>query len=780
MLKKMGQAMPLLQFLSQPRAQGICCVLAVFWLTLLAHATGANGNDPKNAMGRRRITVADCIRMTGLPDGFYEAQDPSNSEVADWSPDGTKFTVTLKRGNIERNTTDYSLVLFDVTKTFKSPKHQVLITFASSSNRPAIARVKWLDNGDILFLGERPNELQRLFEYSLATKKIRILVSWSTNVLAYAATSDLSAIIFLAEEPKTASLSDEDRRRGIVISTQPLVDLLFPDEEPSYFGPQCRLFVRSRAGSIRPIDRKKTMWGYPYPWDWWQLSLSPDGRYAIMQAKVVDVPDSWREYTNNLVSTFSRTEPKAPSSLWNYLLIDVRARSITPLLDSPNGILPSFLWAPDSKSLIARNVFLPLSGLDSEKRGSRRENPYVVEVKIPTREIVEIVARNLDIVRWDMGANELVLRSMQDDRAVSAYRNDASGWHDIGPASITEDDSHSLEIRIEEGINKPPAIISVNRKTLRNMTLLDLNPQFKELEFAHIELVSWKATDGHEVEGGLYLPTDYIAGKRYPLVIQTHGFSKNRFYIDGPFTTAFAAQPLANKGIMVLQIGRDMEPRALNGGIWRTDEGPREMASYEGAIDYLDSRGLIDRQRVGLIGFSRTCFDVEYALTHSTRHFAAATVSDGVDGGYLQYIIAANLQSANTGFMEEVNRGMPFGNGLREWMARAPGFNLDKVQTPVRLEALGVQTVLGMWEWFAGLERLGKPVDLILIPEAVHILQKPWDRLISQGGTVDWFSFWLKDEEDPDPAKAEQYSHWRELRRLLAQTNHKPKGQSLN
>jgi hypothetical protein len=31
---------------------------------------------------------------------------------------------------------------------------------------------------------------------------------------------------------------------------------------------------------------------------------------------------------------------------------------------------------------------------------------------------------------------------------------------------------------------------------------------------------------------------------------------------------------------------------------------------------------------------------------------------------------------------------------------------------------------------------------------------------------VDWFCFWLKGEEDPGPAKAEQYARWRELRKL--------------
>ncbi len=42
---------------------------------------------------------------------------------------------------------------------------------------------------------------------------------------------------------------------------------------------------------------------------------------------------------------------------------------------------------------------------------------------------------------------------------------------------------------------------------------------------------------------------------------------------------------------------------------------------------------------------------------------------------------------------------------------------------------------------------------------------KPGDRA-SQGGSVDWFRFWLQDYEDPDPAKKEQYVRWRELRKL--------------
>jgi hypothetical protein len=81
-----------------------------------------------------------------------------------------------------------------------------------------------------------------------------------------------------------------------------------------------------------------------------------------------------------------------------------------------------------------------------------------------------------------------------------------------------------------------------------------------------------------------------------------------------------------------------------------------------------------------------------------------------------------------------------------------------------------------MWEPYAAMRYLHKPVDLILLNNAQHVLTNPAARLASQGGTVDWFRFWLQDYEDPDPAKAEQFRRWRELRTLQdAQATKQPK-----
>lgn len=98
---------------------------------------------------------------------------------------------------------------------------------------------------------------------------------------------------------------------------------------------------------------------------------------------------------------------------------------------------------------------------------------------------------------------------------------------------------------------------------------------------------------------------------------------------------------------------------------------------------------------------------------------------------------------------------------------------MDKLRTPLRIEAYGVASALGMWNWFSALSLLERPVDFIYFPHAIHLLNKPSERVGSQEGNVDWFCFWLKGEEDPDPAKAEQYKRWRELRKLQEESEKK-------
>jgi len=71
-----------------------------------------------------------------------------------------------------------------------------------------------------------------------------------------------------------------------------------------------------------------------------------------------------------------------------------------------------------------------------------------------------------------------------------------------------------------------------------------------------------------------------------------------------------------------------------------------------------------------------------------------------------------------------------------------------------------------------------KPVDLVnFYPEGEHELVRPQQKYLSEQSAVDWYCFWLKGEEDSDPAKAEQYKRWRELKLCEWRTRTNPRGQ---
>jgi len=705
---------------------------------------------------RRRVSVADCIRMAR----FAKTGEGFSPNTVQFSPDRKRFVVVIKRGNLEKNTVDYSLYLWRTAQAFDSPEQDVLVTLSSSSNREAIRDVRWLDNTTITFLGENPGQLQQVYRFNLPTRRLSRVTSHPTNVAAYATSADGGIVVFAAKPSAPDLFSEKSRREGIRISNQFITDLIAGDTGVGS-GDHEIFIQRKNTDTAIPVHKEGRLLARPEI----RLSLSPDGRYLLVPLEVSAVPESWRDYQHPYIQQLTHQRSNVSLGfIEHYMLFDLATKTSKPLIDGPIGWTGSEVaWAPDSRSVVVSDIYLPLAVKDTVERKSRESNAFAVEVTIPTGEIKTISNEDLKLLRWDAERNDVLFANWRI-KFLSGTKVEKTYFHKKGESwEVIKPDPQSgragqLEIVLEEDLNTPPRIVAIDTQTQKKALLLDLNPQFGEVNFGEVKEITWKATDSKEVQGGLYLPPDYISGQKYPLVIQTHGFTRNKFWIDGPWPTAFAAQPLAAMGFVVLQADQILDHDG------KQNEGPDELASYEGAIRYLDTMGLIDKTRVGIVGFSRTCFHVKYALTHST-HFAAAVVADGIDAGYFQYIATLNARPDVASDYEALNGSLPFGSGLSSWFRNSPGFALDKVESPLLIEALG-RSLLSEWEWFSGLSRLGKPVDMIFLPDAPHILVKPWEQMTSQQLTRDWFCFWLRGEEDPDPGKAEQYKRWRELRKV--------------
>lgn len=720
--------------------------------------TAATGR-PKTDKGQKRpVTVADAITMTQFEDPNYNV-GRVGGPVAQFSPDGKQFVILVRKGDLQKDANKYSLLLFKTDEAFRSPVPEVLVSFSSTSNRPGIQLTKWVDNRTIAFLAENPGEVQQLYKVDSRTKRLTKLTNHATSVVSYVMTASGSRVFFLASQRPVRLFDRPTRRAGLVVSNQTLVDLI-TGESRLASDRYSDLFIKVRGapGEVRIKTQDEIVSD--------SISLSPNGRYLLLKTAVTQIPEIWRNYQDAWLRLTTRADSSSQSRsfIFRYQVIDTKTGQAHALMDAPiNRGHADIAWSPDSRSIVMSEIYLPLTGCPESERVLRQSQKFVAEVKIPSGVIVPITSQKLKLLRWDSRMDAVLFEPTEVElekdltRELIAYRRSANGWKSFAAAEW-EARNQMIDVRLKEDLNTPPRVFVQDVRSGRSALLLDLNPQFKTLKFGDVEDIRFLATDGHSVKAGLYWPIDYIPGKKYPLVIQTHAWNPHKFLIDGPWPSAFAAQPLAGRGIFVLQLEEDLTR------ISTPAEAPEEMAAYEGGINYLERLGLIDPARVGIIGFSRTGFGVKYALTHSKYHFKAATIADGSDAGYFAYLSALTSIPIHVPDMEGVNGGAPFGDGLNSWLKSSPGFNLDKVTSAVREEAYGPLSLFFDWEWFAGLSRLRKPVELIFMPDAPHVLTKPWERMISQQGNVDWFCFWLKDEEESDASKKEQYVRWRRMR----------------
>jgi len=728
---------------------------------------GAVEQGRPNPQATRPVEVADAIRMTRFGERSYLHGLSPLGNVAQFSPDGKKFVVILRKGNLENNTNQYSLLIWQIDALSNWSAPETLVTMSSSSNREAIQNVRWLsDNQTLVFLGENPGELRQLYSFSLATRALKKKTNHPTSVVSYSVSASGDKIAYVAKEPTRSIFDSRTRREGVVVSTYWLPDLIAGRKGGGAFaGGDDELFFQSPTGHTSRVVLSSGIanalggpCGSP-------ACISPDGKYIVALANVMDFPRNWEEYKDIYVhrNVVEKRALGQKAGLIRYELIETSTGRRRILLNGPvNHWYAEVAWAADSRSVAIGGVFLPLDNTTGEERKARQSKPFSVEVSLTNGEISKVSDEDLKLLGWDAKRNLLSFGAGWSSEKPELgsrvfYEKRKSAWEKVSVGPVNQG---RPEIVLEEDLNTPPKMVAVDSQTHQHVMLLDLNPEFKKLAFGRVEQVHWEGSDGHERKGGLYYPVDYVPGRKYPLVLQGHGWTADRFWIDGPWPTAFAAQPLAGKGIFVLQADEEF---AADG---TPEEVKRESLTFEAAIDYLDGRGMIDRDRVGIIGFSRTCLFVAHLLTHSKYPFAAASITDGIDGGYFQYVAFSNANPGLGTQYETYNGGLPWGEGLKGWADQSASFSLEKVRTPVRLTAVNPSSLLTEWEWFAGLSRMRKPVELVLLEEAEHFLQKPWDRMNSQQGNVDWFCFWLKGEEDPDPAKAEQYARWRELRKL--------------
>ena len=741
----------------------------------------------------RPFTVRDGIEMTMFSDPYTRSPD-AQCQV---SPDGSAFFVVTTRGILATDQLQSELWLFSTKRISEfihgdlplPPSPRLLVQHAVipkalqyNSYGAVITKAQWSsDSRSILFLAEESGGQQRMFRVGIANRALTALTPTEINVEDFSEAGGTA--VFSA---KSAATTRRNALPGIqingdaaVVTGLSLPDILFPNRYKDSGSPELPrdLWVKrgTRLTRINPI-RGDGAWHFPesaavqFP-----PAVSPDGSAFIAAKPAAQIPTAWTgfQFASDKYR-FEKLDIKHdPSGLiwswpWQYVYVNPSRHEVFPLVDAPSAVQAGYYdpflakWSSDGRRVLVTSTYLPTQ---SAKKGESlpcavavftvadRGTSCVAYTRFPQSNV------HLESASFGPTSRDVVVLWTSTGRTLREAFHEVNGtWaRNVNPATHPK---KSVELRafLKQDINQLPTLWAAETASGKSREIWNPNPQLSQIIRGTASVYRWRDSTGYDWSAGLVLPPDFTQRHRYPLVIQTHGFfSEHEFLLDGAYTTGFAAQALASAGMVVLQMG-DRTDRHIRPA---TEEASMMGLAFQSAIEHLSADGLIDPRAVGIIGFSRTSWYVEDALIRFPHMFKAATIIDGVDQSYTSYMLFCTEYRECRVDHESANGAPPFGERLATWLRSAPGFNLDRVQTPLRIEAIGATSILGEWETYSSLKLQRKPVDLVYLPNAQHILQKPLERLASQQANVDWFSFWLKGTiPAKSPFHDQEQSRW--------------------
>ncbi len=255
-----------------------------------------------------------------------------------------------------------------------------------------------------------------------------------------------------------------------------------------------------------------------------------------------------------------------------------------------------------------------------------------------------------------------------------------------------------------------------------------------------VEEIWYPSADGTRIQGWIVKPTDFEAGKKYPLILHIHG-GPHAMYNVG-FRASF--QILAAVGYVVLY----PNPRGSSG--YGTDFGNAIDNAYP-SVDYGDlmagvdavvARGYVDEKRLYVTGVSGGGVLSSWTIAHTDR-FAAAAVRAPV----INWISFAGTTDITEWGYHRFD-GYPWENP-EAWLDHSPLMHVGKVTTPTLMMTgeLDLRTPMGQTEeYFQALNAVGVKTKLIRFHGEYHgTSSKPSNFMRTQLYLMSWFGDHVKE-----------------------------------
>lgn len=658
-----------------------------------------------------------------LPEDSYRAVSVGNTEI---SPTGEYVAFTVQTVDEKKNTRSASVWLQALRNGRAAGEPFRFTDPTRNSSSP-----RWSPNGELLSFTSRRGEAEGSVWFlrvggaggeAFQIEGVRGTPIWSP---------DGSMIAFVAEpESEDGGASRRARRIAPDAITTGLDAERFDGHVLTHYrykrdgtfewlphpahGAKNQIFVVPATGGEA---RQVTDFAYNVR----QAAWSPDGSYFIFAANEREDEEINFDPTGGIyIVPVSGGEPRR--------IVELPGSQSAPAI-SPDGRRLAFLHTP------AWNAETQLLVVDIDGNGNPRGEP---------RNLTADWGRTPGAPYWTPDGRSIRWVATVDARThvyeVPAnggkIRQITQGDRVIGSVSVTRDGRYMAFTSMDP---VRPAEVYVSKTNGQNEErLTGFNDEIlAEVELQPAERLTWRVSDGTEIEGWVIRPVGHQPGRSYPMILNIHG-GPHSVYRTG-FNAMFHV--LSGAGFYVLYIN------------------PRGSTTY--GIDFMHA---ID-EGWGLIDEEDFVTGVEAALAaYPDIDRTRLGVTGGSYGGYMSNwltartdLFAASVTRASISQWESLSKttdsSLPhrqFGGASFErrelYRKLSPISYVENVTAPTLVihGENDFRTPLGEGEqWYQALKKLSVPTEFVLYPRSSHSIREPWLAADSQARTVQWFAHWL-------------------------------------
>jgi len=619
--------------------------------------------------------------------------------AAQISPDGKYVAYTVQETNWDDN--EFTTQLW-IAVTATGERYQ--LTSGKKSSSGAV----WApDSKHLAFTSDRDGKRQ-IYVISPSGGEATQLTTEPDGVSSPAWAPDGTSIAFTSTSPEEKSLKDRKDRYGDF-------EIVNGDYRMSHLW-----LVKADGRKAKP-EQLTSGDGYSVG----DFSWSPDGRRIAFSA--ARDPDLGSRDTEVIY------------------LLDLADRRVRKLVDAkgPNN---KPRWSPDGKEIAYVGGGQPFSYF---------MNSHIAVIPAEggaSRLITETFDENPNLIDWGpdgiyfTATQKTAAHAFRVDPATKAVKRLSSpdAFH-LGEASFTKD--HRTLAGVGAAPNRFPEVLVTSTRDFAPKYLTDIATQYKDFQLATREVVQWKSIDGSPMEGVLIKPAGYDPTKKYPLLVVIHGGPTG---VDTPLLSADRTYPVERfvaKGSLVLKpnyrgsAGYGEKFRSLN----VRNLGVGDYEDVISGVDALIAKGLVDKDRVGSMGWSEGGYISAFITCFSDR-FKAVSVGAGISD-WMTYYVNTDIHP----FTRQYLKATPW-EDPDIYKKTSPITYVNKAKTPTLIQHGDQDKRVpppNSFELYQALKDRGVPVKLILYKGFGHPINKPKQQRAVMEHNYEWFSKYIWGEETP-------------------------------